>query len=121
MKKIPGKSVETERKEQEGQKRAPRLSSEATTFRRRVLSEFRLDDSGQLVLRQACESLDRVREAQRLLATDGLVIRDRWGQPKPHPAAGVEASARLQLLRCLKALGIDLEPLNDGPGRPPGR
>jgi hypothetical protein len=33
----------------------------------------------------------------------------------------VEATARFQLLRCLKQLNIDLEPLQAGPGRPPGR
>lgn len=115
------KNVKSEKKEQEGQKRAPRLSSEATTFRRCVLRDFALDESGQLLLRQACEALDRVREAQRLLSRDGVVVYDRWKQAKPHPAVQVEATARFQLLRCLKQLGIDLEPLEPGPGRPPGR
>jgi hypothetical protein len=60
-----------------------------------------------------------MRESQRLLAAEGLVVRDRWGQAKPHPAAAIERDSRAAWLRGLAALGLDLEPLRDGPGRPP--
>ncbi len=70
-------------------------------------------------LEAALESFDRMRESQRLLAAEGLVVRDRWGQAKPHPAAAIERDSRAAWLRGLAALGLDLEPLRDGPGRPP--
>jgi hypothetical protein len=53
----------------------------------------------------------RLREAQSILAKDGICVRDRWGQLKSHPACTVEREARAGLLACLKGLNLDLESL----------
>jgi len=53
------------------------------------------------------------------LRREGIVIRDRFGQKKQHPATLVERDAKMALVRNLKALNLDLEPLNL-PGRPHG-
>ena len=42
---------------------------------------------------------------------DGIIIRDRWGQEKPHPATVIEKEARAHLLQSLKALNLDLDSL----------
>jgi phage terminase small subunit len=86
-----------------------------------VLEGWELDPPARVLLDSACRALQRVREAQRLLARDGLVVTDRFGQPKAHPAAAVERDAKQTLLKNLRALNLDLEPLRDTPGRPPGR
>ena len=80
-----------------------------------------LDDPGMMILANALEALDRMREARALLREDGLVVRDRFGQSRPHPAAGIERDAKGIFLRNMKALGLDLEPVNARPGRPVGR
>jgi phage terminase small subunit len=93
-------------------------SAEAQRLWRDVLTEWALDPAALVILDAACRALMRVRQAQRLLTRDGLVVRDRWKQIKLHPAAAIERDAKATLLRSLKALNLDLEPLRDGPGRP---
>ena len=51
---------------------------------------------------------------------DGLTFTDRFGQVKGHPLCAVIRDSRAQKLAALKALNIDLEPLNEKPGRPAG-
>jgi hypothetical protein len=58
-------------------------------------------------------------EAQATIAAEGITFRDRFGQPRQHPATLVERDSRAAMVRCLNLLGLDLEPLRDGPGRPP--
>ena len=98
-----------------------RLSREARAWWRKISTDFDLDDAGLLILASALECLDTVREAQEQVKRDGITIKDRFGQLKPHPATLVEANAKAGMLRAFKALNLDLEPLHDGPGRPPGR
>ena len=87
----------------------------------RMLSEYDLaDEAGLMILQTALEAFDRMRGAQTAISKDGLVVRDRWGQTKPHPAASIERDARAQYLGALKQLNLDTEPLRDGPGRPGG-
>lgn len=80
-----------------------------------------MDDASLIILESALEAFDRMRQAQALLAEEGLVVKDRFGQDKAHPAAAIERDAKGTMLRHIKALGLDLEPLNDRPGRQPGR
>jgi hypothetical protein len=51
------------------------------------------DRAGLLLLRTAAESLDRMREAQAILAADGMVITDRFGQRlQPRTPAAARSS-----------------------------
>jgi phage terminase small subunit len=93
---------------------------EARKLWRRVLEGWDLDPAALAILDSACRALMRVREAQDLIAAGGLMVKDRFGQDKPHPATTVEHNAKQTLLRNLRALNLDLEPLNPRPGRPPG-
>jgi P27 family predicted phage terminase small subunit len=94
------------------------LSREAKRWWGRVVQVWVLDDAALLILESALEAFDRMREAQELLKAEGLVVKDRFGQQKAHPAAAVERDAKATMLRHLKALALDLEPLGDRPGRP---
>ena len=96
------------------------LSKEAKGWWNKIVSEWELDDPALLMLSSALESLDRMREAQVIIKKEGIVIKDRFGQDKQHPATLIERDAKNTMLRGLKALNLYLEPLRDRPGRPPG-
>ena len=83
-----------------------------------ILTDFELDAGAREILHQAARSLDRATEAAAAVDAEGLVIHDRFGQAKPHPALATEATARAQFLTAVKQLNLDIEPLQDGPGRP---
>ena len=93
------------------------LSAASQAFWRRMLNEYALDEApARELLRLACEALDRCEEARAVLAADGLVTTDRYGQSKPHPAAAVEQSSRLAVARLLRELRV-LEPVPDAESR----
>lgn len=97
------------------------LSAEARKLWKDILREYSITDpAGLSILRAGLESFDRASTAKRLLDVEGAVVRDRWGQSKVHPAAGVDRDSRAAWLSALKQLNLDLEPLRDGPGRPGG-
>jgi P27 family predicted phage terminase small subunit len=97
------------------------LSAEARTWWSRIRREYGVGDAGGLlILASACEAFDRMRQAQRRLRREGLTARDRFGQRKANPATLIERDSRSAMLAALKQLNLDIEPLNDRPGRPPG-
>lgn len=102
-------------------KKSPaQLSPEASAWWNKICDGWELDDAALLLLESALECFDRMREAQKILKREGIVIRDRFGQKKQHPATLTERDAKMAMVRNLKALNLDIEPLN-APGRPPGR
>jgi P27 family predicted phage terminase small subunit len=97
------------------------LSREAKSLWRRLVHEYDIQDAGGLaVLLQACESLDRLRQAQAAIAGTGPLLLDRFGQQKAHPMLVTERDSRSAFMQALKHLGLDIEPLRDRPG-PGGR
>jgi P27 family predicted phage terminase small subunit len=103
--------------------RAPStLSPEAQRWWRKLSDEYAIDDEdGKLLLQTALEAFDRMRGAQAEIAEAGTTYLDRFKQPKSHPSLQIERDARNQFIQALRQLNLDLEPLRDGPGRPPGR
>ena len=97
------------------------LSREAARWWRKLIAEYAIEDeAGYLILQTSLEAFDRMREAQRVLKEDGLVVVDRFGQKKSHPLTTIERDSRAQMMAALKALNLDVQPLRDGPGRPSG-
>ena len=72
-----------------------------------------LDAPALVILDSACRALMRVRQAQELISKESLISKDRFGQSKPHPAVLIERDSKQTLLRNLRALNLDLEPLRD--------
>jgi P27 family predicted phage terminase small subunit len=98
------------------------ISDEAKAWWKAITTEYAVDDeAGLLLLETALQAFDRLRQAQALIAEYGAVTKDRWGQLRPNPACTIERDSRAAMLAALKALNLDLEPLRDKPGRPPGR
>jgi hypothetical protein len=100
----------------------PRNSDEAIELLKKIGDDYQITDpSGLLILGQAHEAVGRLREAQAILAAEGCIVRDRFNQPKQHPATLIERDSRSALLQAIASLHLDLEPLRDQAGRPPGK
>jgi phage terminase small subunit len=84
-----------------------------------VMADFSLEAHHERLLTLACEALDRAVEAREALADHGTYYRDRFDQPRAHPAVAVERDARLAFARLVRELDLDGEPLPDQ--RPPRR
>lgn len=98
------------------------LSTEASSWWKKLIEDYAInDEAGFLLLQTGLEAFDRMRGAQEVIRREGLQVKDRFDQAKAHPLLTVERDSRAQMLMALKALNLDLEPLNDKPGRPGGR
>jgi P27 family predicted phage terminase small subunit len=96
------------------------LSPEAKGWWTRLQTEFGIEDpAGLMILGSAAEALTRMRQAQAVIAKEGLVLQDRFGQSVAHPATRIERDGRAQMLACLRELHLDVEPVRR-PGRPDG-
>lgn len=90
------------------------LSAEAKALYKRLTAEWSIRDAcGQCTLLVACQALDRMRQAQSIIAREGIVQLDRFKQSKPHAATQIEKEARAGLLMALKHLNLDLESLEE--------
>jgi P27 family predicted phage terminase small subunit len=86
---------------------------------RGILKDYEITESHDLkLLGEACGCVDRIVEARAEIEKEGAYFTDRWGQPKPHPAHGVEKDNKILLARLLRELSLDLEPPEN---RIPGR
>jgi phage terminase small subunit len=87
----------------------------------KVVEGWDIDPAALTILNVAGECLMRKDAAKAIVDKEGLTLTDRFGQARAHPMLAVERDARDGLLRALRQLGLDLEPLHDRPGRPGGR
>ena len=104
------------------QKPPVHFTSETKKIWWELLGEYTIDDTAGLhILRVALEAFDRAQAARATIDKDGMTIKDKFDQTKPHPLLPIERDSRAAFLAGLKALNLDLEPLKDRPGRPAGR
>jgi P27 family predicted phage terminase small subunit len=83
------------------------LSSAAKRMWRDIRAVHVVDDADKIALLQAaCEAFDRANEARAIISRDGLIVRDRFGQEKAHPACAVERDARAAMIAALRALKL---------------
>jgi P27 family predicted phage terminase small subunit len=86
------------------------LTAEARQLWAKLRDDYGIDDSaGLALLRAACEAFDRSQQARALIASEGLMLPDRFGAAKPHPAVAIERDSRTQLLAALRALKLSPE------------
>jgi hypothetical protein len=64
-----------------------------------------------LLVGVACEAFARLRQAQRAITRDGLIVKDRFGQVKPHPLLECEEHARMALIKAIAALRLPDHPV----------
>jgi len=94
------------------------LSDEAVAIWNELLSEYRFDPGGQAVLLSGLESFDRMREAQKAIEDNGILLENKAGTSVENPACRIERDSRKLYLHALKMLNMDLEPLRNRAGRP---
>ena len=87
------------------------LSTEAARLWRTTVEGFSIDDGPSLaLLENACRSLMRLRDCEMLIAQEGAVLTDRFGQKKAHPAAHRIDCENTNITRALRELGLNLTP-----------
>jgi P27 family predicted phage terminase small subunit len=84
-----------------------------------ITTAYDLDVGGLAILKAACECYMRVCQCQEIIAAEGLIQTDPRGKKTEHPATRVERDNKALMARLIGKLGLDLEPLNPGPGRQP--
>lgn len=86
------------------------LSARAADLWTSVVNAYELGSHQLELLRRACEASDRADQAVALIEAEGLVIVDRYGQSKPHPATQIERDSRTALARLLRELALEPGP-----------
>ena len=80
----------------------------------RILNEYDISDAGSReMLLQTAEAVDRLQELR------GQIVVARRNGFRNTPLLKVELATRNFICRTLQRLGLNLEPLNSRPGRPP--
>jgi len=95
------------------------LSKKAKDFFNKIAKEYDLEEHHLKILTLACECLDRIEQAKRVISKTALIYRDRFDQPKINPAAKIELENKITFARLMRELCLDIEPPGDI-GRPPG-
>lgn len=84
------------------------LSAESSKIFVDTVTEFNIDDAvGRLQLQTACEALDQMRDAQKIIKRESLTMRDRHGVCRPHPATVILRTARTAMLQAFQALRLE--------------
>jgi phage terminase small subunit len=85
------------------------LSSRSKAIYRTVMEDYRLDREpvATRVLCLALEASDRAEEARSVLAAEGVIYRNRFGEPRAHPMVAVERDARIAVARLFRELSLD--------------
>lgn len=98
----------------------PHLGEDGRKLWLDIQRAYQIDDPGGLVLlRVACEALDRAESCRQLIDEQGAMLTIR-GIPRAHPALAAERDARAAIVRAIRNLNLDLEPLK-AIGRPAGQ
>jgi hypothetical protein len=83
-----------------------------------VMGEYGIKDTGGIeLLAQACGAVDVIEMLGEAIARDGAIVYSRAG-PKAHPAVKDQIAARAFVVRTLERLGLNVEAVKPGPGRP---
>lgn len=77
----------------------------------RYTSEYQItDEYGRHLLGVACVAFGELLDAQKLIETHGMVVKDRFGQLVANPACAIARGARFGMLSALRALNLDVLP-----------
>ena len=98
----------------------PNLGSTGQDLWNRIIEAYSFDEPASLeTLFQACAAADRAAELAERIDSDGLMVETR-SSVRDNPLLKAEIAARSFVVRTLARLGLDLEPVRPGRGRPPG-
>ena len=84
------------------------------SFWRQILADYELNEpQDRTRLECACQCLDRIKSARQVVETEGEYYIDRFGQPKAHPAIGVERDQKVLFCRIIREMRLDIEQPDD--------
>lgn len=85
-----------------------KLSREAEQFRKNILKDFEiLDTAGLKILDVATEALNQIHACQKVVDSDGLVVKGDRGNTKSHPLLATIRDARGQFLQAMRLLKLE--------------
>jgi P27 family predicted phage terminase small subunit len=90
------------------------LSKSTQQWWKAVLDAYDLQDHHVRILQLACEAFDRAQEARQTLEFEGLVMPSRQGS-KVNPLVRVANDCTVIFVRCVRELGLDVEPPDSRP------
>lgn len=93
------------------------LSAESSAWWRETLAVYVLQDHHIRLLQAACEAWDRTAHARRTIKREGAYFKDRFGQPKAHPALAEERASRNEFRLLVREIGLDSTPTDSRPPR----
>lgn len=85
------------------------LKKKTRTWIYKIQRDYELEERHLRLLILCGEAWDRGQEAREQISKEGLTIKDRFKQTRPHPAIAVERDCRIGFARLLKEVGLDLE------------
>ena len=122
MKKIPAAVIPFPGLRPAVQKAPKGLGKAGKGLWRQIQREYNITDAGGCAhLLQASRAEDDIARWREIVDKDGPVVFDRFGQKKAHPLVTQIAIAESVRRAALHALNLNVEPLQDGPGRPSGK
>jgi len=93
------------------------LKPETRTWVNAILRDYELEDRHVRILGLAGEAWERMEDIREILARDGAVVQDRFGQTKGHPLLAEERSQKRLFASLLRELGLDLDAV-EAPRKP---
>jgi len=91
------------------------LRPETRRWWRTVIQSYELEPHHLKLLTACAEAWDRMQEARETLARDGAYYRNRFSEPRPHPALAVERDSKTTFARMLRELRLDVPVPDDRP------
>ncbi len=82
------------------------LSAEAKRIWTSIEKEWKLNRQEVILLQQALENFDQMREAQAIIKKEGLILEDEKMRKYLHPAATWEKTCKNNFQRFMKQIGF---------------
>jgi phage terminase small subunit len=87
----------------------PGLKETGAEFWRRFMAEKDVSEVQDVSdLERYCRLLDEEKELEARVATEGMLFRDRWGKPRPHPACKLLTDVRTLIMRQAREMGLNV-------------
>jgi phage terminase small subunit len=81
------------------------LSDDMRAWWGRVTAEYNLEVHELCLLATACRAHDRMEQARKIIAREGLTVDGQYG-PRAHPCVSIERDSRLAFARLIRDLKL---------------
>lgn len=78
-----------------------------------LAENYKLDESSLYLAHIVASAWDHMKQAEEILEAQGLIVSDRYGSKKVHPAQDILRSNRAQIMQALKQLALTPAADND--------